>query len=65
MHPTNYTFNRFWYHLQLEINVWVLPEKTGVVSLTLQPNRSFFTPRHTVTGKGVAYVKQFDSKLPD
>ena len=23
-----------------------------------------FTPRHTITGKGVAYVKPFDSKLP-
>ena len=42
----------------------VLPGKTGVVSLTLQPNKASFTPRHTITGKGVAYVKPFDSKLP-
>ena len=56
MHPTNYTFNRFQYHLQLG--------KTGVVSLTLQPNKTSFIPRHTITGKGVAYVKPFDLKLP-
>ena len=42
----------------------MLPGKTGVVSLTLQPNKTSFTPRHTITGKGVAYVKPFDSKLP-
>ena len=34
------------------------------ISLTLQPNKTEFTPRHTITGKGVAYVKPFDSKLP-
>ena len=45
-------------------NVQVLPGKTGVVSLTLQPNKTSFTPRHTITGKGVTYVKPFDSKLP-
>ena len=32
--------------------------------MTLQPNKTSFTPRHTITGKGVAYVKLFDSKLP-
>ena len=42
----------------------MLPGKTGVVSLTLQPNKTSFTPRHTITGKGVTYVKPFDSKLP-
>ena len=42
----------------------MLPGKTGVVSLTLQPNKTSFTPRHTITGKGVTYVKLFDSKLP-
>ena len=41
----------------------MLPGKTGVVSLTLQPNKTSFTPRHTITGKGVMYVKPFDSKL--
>ena len=50
--------------LTVRNNVQVLPGKTGVVSLTLQPNRISFTPRHTITGKGVTYVKSFDSKLP-
>ena len=42
----------------------MLPGKTGVVSLTLQPIKTSFTPRHTITRKSVAYVKPFDSKLP-
>ena len=43
-------------------NIRVLPGKPGVVSLTLQPNKTSFIPRHTITGKGVTYVKPFDSK---
>ena len=50
--------------LTVRNNVQVLPGKTGVVSLTLQPNKTSFTPRHTITRKGVAYVKPFDTKLP-
>ena len=50
--------------LTVRNNVWVLPGKTGVVSLTLRPNKTSFTPRHTITRKGVTYVKPFDSKLP-
>ena len=49
--------------LTVRNNVRVLPGKTGVVSLILQPNKTSFTPRHTITWKGVAYVKPFDSKL--
>ena len=45
-------------------NICVLPGKTGVVSLTLLPNKTSFTPRRTITSKGVAYVKPFDFKLP-
>ena len=45
-------------------NVWLLPGKTAVVSLTLQPNKTSFTPRHIITRKGIAHVKPFDSKLP-
>ena len=45
-------------------NVRVLSGKTGVVSLTLQPNKTSFTSRHTITWKGITYVKPFDSKLP-
>ena len=50
--------------LTVRNNVRVLPGKTGVVSLTLQPNKTSFTPRHTITGKGIAYVKPFDTTLP-
>ena len=50
--------------LTVRNNVQVLPGKTGVVSLTLQSNKTSFTPRHTITGKGIAYVKPFDSTLP-
>ena len=50
--------------LTVRNNVRVLPGKTGVLSLTLQPNKTSFTPRHTITGKGLTYVKPFDSKLP-
>ena len=50
--------------LTVRNNVWVLPGKTGVVSLTLQPNKTSFTPRHTITGKGIAYIKPFDTTLP-
>ena len=50
--------------LTVRNNVRVLPGKTRVVSLSLQPNKTSFTPRHTITGKGVVYVKLFDSKLP-
>ena len=50
--------------LTVRNNVRVLPGKTGVVSLTLKPNKTSFTPRHTITGKGIAYVKPFDITLP-
>ena len=50
--------------LTVRNNVRVLPGKTGVVSLALQPNKTSFTPRRTITRKGVTYVKPFDSKLP-
>ena len=50
--------------LTVRNNVWVLPGKTGVVSLTLQPNKTSFTPRHTIIGKGITDVKPFDLTLP-
>ena len=42
----------------------MLPGKTGLVSLTLSPNKTSFTLRHTITGKGVAYIKPLDLRLP-
>ena len=50
--------------LTVRNNIRILPGKTGVVSLTLQPNKTSFTPRHTIIGKGVAYVKPSDPNLP-
>ena len=45
-------------------NICILPGKTRVVSLTLQPNKTSFTPRHTIIGKGIAYIKPSDPSLP-
>ena len=47
--------------LMVRNNICMLPRKTGIVSLTLRPNKTSFTPRHTITGKGVAYIKPLDS----
>ena len=45
-------------------NIHMLLGKTGIVSLTLRPNKTSFTPRHTIIGQGVAYIKPLDSSLP-
>ena len=45
-------------------NVRLLPGKTRVVSLTLRPNKTSFTPRHTIIGKGITYIKPLDPSLP-
>ena len=50
--------------LTVRNNIRILPGKTGVVSLTLQPNKTSFTPRHTITGKGITYIKPLDPILP-
>ena len=50
--------------LTVRNNIWVVPGKTGIVSLTLRPNKTSFTPRHTIICKGVAYIKPLDSSLP-
>ena len=50
--------------LMVRNNICVLPGKTRIVSLTLRPNKTSFTPRHTITGKGIAYIKPLDSSLP-
>ena len=63
MHPTNY-IQQISIPLTVRNNVRILPGKTGVVSLTLQSNKTSFTSRHTITGKGIAYVKPFDTTLP-
>ena len=45
-------------------NVRILPGCTGIVSAALKTGKTTFTPRHTIMGKGVAYVRPFDSTLP-
>ena len=50
--------------LTVRNNIRILPGKTGVVLLTLRPNKTSFTPRHTIIGKGVAYIKPLDPSLP-
>ena len=50
--------------LMVRNNIHILPGKTGVVSLTLRLNKTSFIPRHTIIGKGIAYVKPLDPKLP-
>ena len=50
--------------LTVRNNIRILPGKTGVFSLTLQPNKTSFTPRHTIIGKGIAYVKPLNPNLP-
>ena len=50
--------------LTVRNNIHILPGNTGVVSLTLRPNKTSFTSRHTITGKGIAYVKPLDPSLP-
>ena len=32
--------------------------------MTLRPNKTSFTPRYTIIGKGIAYVKPLDQTLP-
>ena len=50
--------------LTVRNNICILPGKTGVLALTLQPNKTSFTPRHTIIGKSIAYVKPLDQNLP-
>ena len=45
-------------------NVRILPRQTGIVSLALKPNKTSFVPHHTITGKGIAYVKPLNLTLP-
>ena len=41
-----------------------MPGNTGIVSLALKLSKTSFAPCHTITGKGIVYVRPFDSKLP-
>ena len=37
-------------------NVRILPGNTGIISAALKTSKTTFTPGHTISGKGVAYV---------
>ena len=45
-------------------NVRIFPGCTGIVSAALKTGKTTFTPRNAIMGKGVAYVRPFDSTLP-
>ena len=45
-------------------NVQILPGKTGIISLALKLSKTPFFPCHTITGKGIAYIRPFDLTLP-
>ena len=45
-------------------NVRVLPGHTGILSLMLKPSKTSFLPCHTITRKGIAYVKPLNPTLP-
>ena len=42
-------------------NIRVLPGCTGIISLVLKLSKTSFIPHHMIIGKGIAYVKPFDS----
>ena len=44
-------------------NVRILPGQTGITSLVLKPSKTFVVPCHTITGKGIAYVRPLDLTL--
>ena len=50
--------------LTVKNNICILPGKTGVLALTLRPSKTSFTSRHTIIGKGIAYVKPLNQNLP-
>ena len=45
-------------------NVRILLGCTGIVSAALKTGKSTFTPRNTIMGKDVAYIRPFDKTLP-
>ena len=60
-----------WLHIQqisipliAKNNVRILPGQTGILSLVLKLSKTSFVPCHTITGKGIAYVRPFNLTLP-
>ena len=44
-------------------NVKILPGQTGIMSLVLKLSKTSFVPHHTITGKGIVYVRPLDLTL--
>ena len=42
----------------------ILPGQTGIVTLALKLSKTSFVPCHTITGKGITYVRPLDLTLP-
>ena len=64
MQQTNFTYSKFYIPIVAKDNVGILPGHTGIVSAALKTGRSTFTPRNTMMGKGVAYVRLLVKTLP-
>ena len=45
-------------------NVRILPSQTGILYLALKLSKTSFAPCHTITGKGIAYVRPFNWHYP-
>ena len=45
-------------------NVRILLGNTRIISAALKTDKTTFTPRNTITGKGIVYVRLFDITLP-
>ena len=50
--------------IEAKNNVGIFPGHTGIVSATLKIGKATLTPRNTIMGKGVAFIRPFDSTLP-
>ena len=50
--------------LVVKNNIRILPGQTGIVSLALKLSKTSFVPCHTITGKGIAYIRPLDLTLP-
>ena len=51
-------------HLIATNTIRVLPGHRGIISLALKLSKTSFIPCHMIIGKGILYVKPFDSTLP-
>ena len=45
-------------------NVRILPGNNGIILAALKTGKTTFTPRNTIMGKGIAYVRPFHMTLP-